>query len=618
MANHISKSIVVVLALASNGAYAKPGDLDPTFGNGGIVISDYSGRNMFGPAVRIQPDGKIVVAGKQFNGHDDDILVQRFLTDGSPDTSFGTSGATVIKLSAADDNAKALTFQNDGKIVLAGGAGQSGSYETSVLVRVSADGILDSGFGVGGKVLIDFGLPSHSHSVAIQSDGNIVVTGETYTTADGGLFATARVLPNGAFDTSFGTGGKVTQTMGSGANAHSLVLQSDGRILLGGYAALTDSGKAGFIVSRLLSNGTPDASFGSNGYTTVSVGEGNNYCHALMQQSDGKIILAGSAMTTTNYDFSLVRFNSDGMVDNSFGTNGIVTTNFVSGPRPSADETAAGVLEVDGRIVVGGYSERKFALARYLSNGTLDSSFGTGGLVSIAVGTDNDAWIKSMAQQSWDGKIVVVGYSKSGTNFNLSMARFSSDSVTNPGFSLSVSKGWNLLGNGINQDIPVTTLFGNSSWVDSVWAWNAAQRKWYFFSPAMAPTDLISYATSAGYGVLSSIEAEKGYWVKAKASSTVMTPAGSLVSPTVSKLLSGWNLVATGPTATPNTLKSSLGSALTSLWVWDNALSQWYFYAPSLDTGSGLADYAKANGYLDFSNAAKTVRNGDGFWLNMQ
>jgi uncharacterized delta-60 repeat protein len=618
MANHIFRSIVLVLGLACSGVNAKPGDLDPTFGNGGIVISNYGGQNMFGPAMKIQPDGKIVVAGKQFNGHDDDILVQRFLTDGSPDTSFGTSGATIIKLSTADDNAKALAFQNDGKIIVAGGAGQSGSYETSVLARVSADGILDTSFGTGGKVLIDFGLPSHSHSVAVQIDGNIVVTGETYTTADGGLFATARVLPNGAFDTSFGTGGKVTQTLGSGANAHSLVLQSDGRILLGGYAALTDTGKAGLIVSRLLSNGTPDASFGTNGYSTASIGMGNNFCHALMQQSDGKIILAGSAMTATNYDFSLVRFNSDGILDTGFGTGGIMTTNFVSGPRPSADETAAGVVEVDGKIVVGGYSERKFALARYLSNGALDSSFGTGGLVSIAVGTDNDAWIKSMALQSWDGKIVVVGYSKSGTTFNLSMARFSSDSVSNPGFSLSVNKGWNLLGNGVNQTIPVTTLFGNSSWVDSVWTWNAAQRKWFFFSPAMTTADLVSYATNVGYGVLNSIEVGQGYWVNAKASSAVMTPAGSLINPTASTLLPGWNLVATGTTATPDAVKASLGSNLTSLWAWDNALSQWYFYAPSLDTGSNLADYARANRYLDFATTSKTVRNGDGFWVHMQ
>jgi hypothetical protein len=117
--------------------------------------------------------------------------------------------------------------------------------------------------------------------------------------------------------------------------------------------------------------------------------------------------------------------------------------------------------------------------------------------------------------------------------------------------------------------------------------------------------------------VLNSIEVGQGYWVNAKASSAVMTPAGSLINPTASTLLPGWNLVATGTTATPDAVKASLGSNLTSLWAWDNALSQWYFYAPSLDTGSNLADYARANRYLDFATTSKTVRNGDGFWVHM-
>ena len=428
-AGRISAPLSAAVAITLPVDVGAAGAVDTTFATSGKLISSYGGQSMFGPAVKIQPDGKLVIVGKDFNGNDDDFLVQRFFSTGSPDTTFGTNGATVIKLSSKDDNAKGLAFQSDGKIIIAGGAGQASSYETSVLVRVTTDGILDTSFGTGGKVLIDFGLPSHSHSVAVQSDGNIVVTGETYTTADGGLFATARVLPNGAFDTSFGTGGKVTQTLGSGANAHALVLQADGRILLGGYAALTDTGKAGFIVSRLLSNGTPDASFGTNGYSTASVGTGNNYCHALMLQSDGKIILAGSAGTAPNYDFTLLRFNTNGVLDTSFGSGGIVTTNFVTGTHPSAEETAGGVIQADGKIIVGGYSDRKFALARYLSSGALDSSFGTGGMVTTVVGTDNNDWIKSLALQPWDGKIVAVGYSKNGSTFNLAVVRYLSSSL---------------------------------------------------------------------------------------------------------------------------------------------------------------------------------------------
>jgi uncharacterized delta-60 repeat protein len=619
-------AVSVCLTLAA--AFANPGDLDSTFGSGGIVISSHGGLNMFGPAVKIQPDGKIVVVGKEFNGHDDDLLVQRFLSNGLPDTTFGTSGATVIKLSSADDNAKGLAFQSDGKIIIAGGAGQPGSYETSVLVRVSADGVLDTSFGTGGKVLIDFGLPSHSHSVGVQSDGKIVVTGETYTTADGGLFATARVLANGVLDSSFGVGGKVTQAFGAGANAHSLVLQTDGKVLLGGYATNSDTGRAGFVVARLLFNGTLDTSFGSNGSSTVSVGTGNNYCHVLMLQSDGKIVLAGSAVTATNYDFSLVRFDNNGVLDTSFGAGGIVTTNFVSGPRPSADETAGGVIQADGKIIVGGYSERKFALARYLSSGALDGSFGTGGMVTTVVGTGNDDWIKSLALQSWDGKVVAAGYSKSGSTFNLSLARFSGESVDNPGFSLLVPQGWNLLGNGINQTVPVASQYGNSSWVNSVWKWDAAQKQWQFYTPTMDAPDLLNYAISKGYSVLSEIKPGEGYWVDAKISASVMTQSGDAINPTAASFQTGWNMVATGTSTTPSAFNASLSatppamgvvpSNITSLWAWDNPTGKWYFYASSLEAqgGTALADFTTSKGYLNFTSTHKALGPGVGFWVN--
>jgi uncharacterized delta-60 repeat protein len=466
-------------------AHAKPGDLDPSFGSGGIVISSFGGQNMFGPAVLVQSDRKIVVVGKTFNGHDDDILVQRFNSDGSPDAAFGTAGATIVKLSTNDDNAKALAFQSDGKIIVAGGAGQPGSYETSALLRVTADGVLDTSFGTGGKALIDFGLPSHSHSVVVQSDGKIVVTGETYTSADGGLFATARVLASGALDTTFGTGGKMTHALGTGANAHSMALQPDGKLLIGGYATSADTGRPGFVVARFLSNGTLDTSFGTNGFSTASVGTGNNYCHGLMLQLDGKIVLTGSAVTATNYDFSLVRFNSDGLLDTTFGNSGIVTTNFALSPRASVDETAAGVIQADGKIIVGGYSERKFALARYLSSGALDSSFGTGGLVTNTIGTSNDDWMKSLALQSWDGNIVAVGYSKNGSSFNLSMARYAGDSVsmvcTLSAFPVSVAVGMS------------STLTANCSPSATAYAWTGTGFGDSVSGGAIKPTATTTY-----------------------------------------------------------------------------------------------------------------------------
>lgn len=401
------------------------GTLDATFGSAGKAISTYSTTSTFGPAVKVQTDGRIVVVGKQFNGHDDDILVQRFYSNGLPDTSFGTGGAAVLKLSSGDENAKALVIQSDGKIVIAGGAVQFGSYETSVVLRLTADGVLDSSFGSGGKVLIDFGVPSHAHAVVLQSDGKVVMTGETYTTSDGGMFALARLQSNGALDTSFGTGGKVSQVLGTGGNGHALAVQSDGKVVVGGYATSTETRRTSFAVLRFSSTGVLDTSFGSGGTSLISVGTGNNYCHALLLQSDGKIVLSGGANTATNFDFALVRLNINGTLDTSFGSGGTVTTNFVSGSTPSIEETAAAIIQTDGKIVAGGYSDRKFAVVRYLANGSVDTSFGTAGMVTTVVGSDGDDWIKSMALQSWDGKIIAAGYSKNGTNFNLALTRYS-------------------------------------------------------------------------------------------------------------------------------------------------------------------------------------------------
>jgi uncharacterized delta-60 repeat protein len=262
----------------------------------------------------------------------------------------------------------------------------------------------------------------------VQSDGKILIAGESYASEAGGVFTLVRYLTNGALDTSFGTGGIIEQAFGTGANAHALALQPDGKVLAGGYSTSADTGKSSFLVARYLANGTLDTSFGTNGSSAVSVGTGANFCHVLMLQSDGKIILSGGAMTDNNYDFVLVRFNSDGAPDTSFGTSGIVTTNFASGPHPSGEETAGGIIQPDGKIVVGGYSNKKFALARYLSTGALDTSFGVGGMVTTPIGTGNDDWIKSLALQSWDGKVVAAGFSKNGSTFNLTVARYLNDS----------------------------------------------------------------------------------------------------------------------------------------------------------------------------------------------
>jgi alpha-tubulin suppressor-like RCC1 family protein len=190
-------------------------------------------------------------------------------------------------------------------------------------------------------------------------------------------------------------------------------------------------------------------------------------------------------------------------------------------------------------------------------------------------------------------------------------------------FSLLAPPGWNLMGNSLNQTISVASLYGDPNVVITVWKWDATQSAWQFYTPLMDVATLQTYASGKGYGVLSVINPGEGYWVNAKAQPMLGTQSGASYILTSTGLAKGWNLVATGNDITPaafNTnLKASLpGTGVTTLWAWDNPSSQWYFYAPSLETqgSTALADYIANKGYLDFTQRNKTLGNGTGFWVN--
>lgn len=408
--------------------YAAPGDLDTTFAITGKIISAYGGPTTFGPAVKVQTNGRIVVAGKHYNGTDDDFVVLRYLSNGTLDPSFGSGGVTLLPFYDAQDNAKTLDFQTDGKILVAGEMGQTSGYGNHGVVRLNANGTIDTTFGTGGKVTTDFGRGSHIHSLVVQSDGKVVVAGESYRSTTDATMAVVRYLSNGALDTSFARGGKLEQTLGTSSLAHGVVVQPDGKVLIGGVSTSATTGKNEFFVARYLSTGANDTSFGNGGSTSVAIGVDLNYSYTLLLQSDGKVILVGGAVTSngTN-DFAMLRLNANGTLDSTFGSGGIVTTEFTSSTSPSVEEAASAVLQPDGKIILAGYSSKKFAVARYLTTGALDTSFGAGGKVTLAVGTGNDDWVKSVALQP-DGKIVTVGYSKNGATYAIALARFQNDS----------------------------------------------------------------------------------------------------------------------------------------------------------------------------------------------
>ena len=193
---------------------------------------------------------------------------------------------------------------------------------------------------------------------------------------------------------------------------------------------------------------------------------------------------------------------------------------------------------------------------------------------------------------------------------------------------INLTQGWNLFGNSQLKPVAVTDLFSDPFNVISVWKWDVAASRWQFYTPTLGAEQLQSYVSSRGFGVLSVINPGEGYWVNAKVSVSLGNQTGIAFNLAAANLLPGWNLVATGGDLTPSAFNLSLNLSppaagvvplnVTSLWAWNSALSQWYFYAPSLEAqgGTALTDYITSKSYLDFTASSKTLMPGTGFWVN--
>lgn len=422
-------------------AQAAPGDLDQSFGTGGKVLTNFSScsncanNNNSANAAAIQTDGKIVAAGFS-STFEPDFALARYNIDGSLDTTFGSSGTVTISLSPGGINiVNAVAIDAEGKIVVAGVSTVpgSGSQDFS-LIRLNADGSLDTSFGIGGKVTTDFGdrNTDFANAIAIQSDGKIVVAGSSFVN---GLsdFALARYNTDGSLDTSFGTGGRVLTNFidgGSNDEANALSIQTDGKIIVAGFSNADVGGflvAGDFALARYNTDGSLDTSFGAGGKVLTDFGGGNDGANGVVIQTDGKIVAAGffnapisgSGLPSAG-GFALARYNTDGSLDTSFG---MVVTVF-SG-NGSSDVANGIAIHTDGKIVAAGSSlvngSDEFALARYDTDGSLDPSFGKQGKVLTDFANGSDDVARAVVIQK-DDKIVAVGSATSLSSFSAAFA----------------------------------------------------------------------------------------------------------------------------------------------------------------------------------------------------
>jgi uncharacterized delta-60 repeat protein len=322
--------------------YNSDGSRDASFGDHGFV-STYADVSVVdtADAVLVQPDGKIVVV---VSGFGEGFVLARYANNGSPDPSFGTQGKTITNLGPA--LAWAAVIQPDGKIIVAGVRRESPT-DDFILARYNSDGSLDSGFGSGGIIFTDMGGDDGANAVALQPDGKIIAAGYS-----SGNFALARYDSNGNPDSSFGTGGKViTDFAGGFDTAHAAVVQTDGKIVVAGETGQSPFINFDFALARYDSNGNLDQGFGIDGKITTDFSNGNNKAFAVALQPDEKIIAAGFASNPNgDSDFGLTRYNANGSPDSSFGASGWITADFLGG----FDEARAVALQPDGKIVAAG------------------------------------------------------------------------------------------------------------------------------------------------------------------------------------------------------------------------------------------------------------------------
>ena len=423
---YISKYLVCFL-LFSSFSYVVcgqlAGSLDSTFNSIGKQTLSIDGIEERAYEVALQSDGKIVVAGSSHNGSHKVFAVVRFESDGVLDTSFGMNGIVTTALSGGNDTPSDIAIQGDGKILVVGRV-TTGTDVDFGTVRYNSNGTLDTSFSMGG-IKIDSISSSNDfpYSILLTNSDKILIAGGS----GSGIrkFTIVGYDEFGETDSTFGINGISLLNIGGSSTIKDMKYQSDGKIVASG---ITNSIWPDFAVSRFFPNGAIDSTFGTNGIVIYDVLATLASVNSLVVQQDGKILVGGFADFTgggSNHDFIMVRFNSDGTLDNSFDLDGIVTTAFSS----SNDDISKIIQQTDGKIIAVGVSFQtltagKFTVARYNLNGTLDSSFGTGGVVTTNFSNNfGGAW-SALIQP--DDRIVVVGQSEINGSWNMAMARYNS------------------------------------------------------------------------------------------------------------------------------------------------------------------------------------------------
>jgi uncharacterized delta-60 repeat protein len=412
--------------------YDADGAFDGTFGNVGFVSTDF-GSSEFATSLAIDPWGRIVVAGtrsESAQSSHNDFAVARYNLDGSLDTSFSGDGKVVTAFGLLDDRAQSVAVDASGRVIVAGitcitDYTRDGNEIDFAVARYEIDGSLDTSFDGDGKVATSFGFMEQVQAVVVDRQGRIVVGG--YST---GAFALARYDTNGSLDSSFDGDGKVT--FGNASYLNALAIDSSDRIVAAGYRYGLNQD---FGVARLLSNGSLDSTFDGDGVAVTPVGSGGEEARAVAIDSSGRIVAAGWGSADTTSVVAIVRYAADGSLDATFDGDGKRVIPYFE----SQDFASGMALDASGRIIVGGHVTGDFALARYNPDGKQDTTFDGDGRLRTDFGFNERA--NAMAIDG-SGRIILAGYANTSSGQEVLIARYSSAGALDQTFD---GDGWRLI-----------------------------------------------------------------------------------------------------------------------------------------------------------------------------
>lgn len=346
------------------------------------------------------------------------------------DSSFGTNGIATNTVQNPHSESEAIAVQADGKMVVAGYSGGNSTSQMSV-IRLNADGSLDTTFANQGKLRFNVGNgQSFFKDVKIQSDGKIVLGGYSWATNFTGNFVAVRLNTDGSFDNTFGNNGIAVLDDGKNEVANALMILPDGRILIAGY---TDDN---FSMAMVKSNGTLDTTFGIGGWTVTPIAGTFSYARSIARLSTGEIILGGFVYAGNGTEMAAVKYTANGVIDTTFGDNGVVAFNI----GPSTDFVEGIAVQNDGKILLGGHTYTNnnplrydIAVVRLNANGTFDNTYGNAGVARARIVENGENYTSKLAILP-TGEALIAGKTVDDTQWNACMVRFTTNGTLDPNF----------------------------------------------------------------------------------------------------------------------------------------------------------------------------------------